>query len=365
MSASPTPSGPNPKADSVLLPFLQAQTDVEADRCLERLLEAVVLPKMAAILKRKLGATAFGGPGTPYEGQNQTDCAELQSDIRLQVIRRLQAARTVSTDAPIADLAAYVSTTTFNAVSMYLRKKYPQRYSLENRLRYLLEHRPGLAIWRSAGGTWLAGFAVWRDRTGTPPLTEALRQLRETPERFAQAAFEAINARSEDPGWQVAAILNKIGHPVELDDLVPLFAIVWDMKDVPLQSLPTEETGGVEMDTQDTIMDEVQAKWDAQRLWSALCRLPPRQCAAVLLQARDGEGNSLVELLELAGTASLREMAAAMDLSVETLAALWEGLPMDDAQIAGLLGVSPHHVTRLRMDARRILAKRRQCEDET
>jgi DNA-directed RNA polymerase specialized sigma24 family protein len=94
------------------------------------------------------------------------------------------------------------------------------------------------------------------------------------------------------------------------------------------------------------------------RLWEEIRQLPPRQAAALLLNLRDGQGRNAAVLLPLTGVASLREMAAALELPPERLAELWGRLPLEDAALAGLLGVTRQQVINLRKSARERLARR-------
>lgn len=94
------------------------------------------------------------------------------------------------------------------------------------------------------------------------------------------------------------------------------------------------------------------------RLWREIRELPPRQAAALLLNLRDGQGRNAAALLPLTGIATLREMAAAAGLPPETLAELWSRLPLEDAGLAGILGVTRQQVINLRKSARERLARR-------
>jgi DNA-directed RNA polymerase specialized sigma24 family protein len=94
------------------------------------------------------------------------------------------------------------------------------------------------------------------------------------------------------------------------------------------------------------------------RLWGEIRQLPPRQAAALLLNLRDGHGGNAAALLPLTGIATLREMATAVGLPSERLAGLWNGLPMEDATLADLLGVTRQQVINLRKSARERLARR-------
>ncbi|MFL6263485.1 MAG: hypothetical protein ACJ76Y_27650 [Thermoanaerobaculia bacterium] len=94
------------------------------------------------------------------------------------------------------------------------------------------------------------------------------------------------------------------------------------------------------------------------RLWKEVRELPPRQAAALLLNLRDGQGRNAAALLPLTGIATLREMAAAVALPPERLAELWGRLPLEDAALAGILGVTRQQVINLRKSARERLARR-------
>jgi hypothetical protein len=94
------------------------------------------------------------------------------------------------------------------------------------------------------------------------------------------------------------------------------------------------------------------------RLWEEIRKLPPRQAAALLLNLRDGQGRNAAALLPLTGIATLREMATAVGLSPESLAGLWNRLPLEDTGLAEILGVTRQQVINLRKSARERLARR-------
>jgi len=97
------------------------------------------------------------------------------------------------------------------------------------------------------------------------------------------------------------------------------------------------------------------------RLWEEIRALPPRQAAALLLNLRDAKGANAVSLLPLTGVASLRDIAGTLGMPALELAALWSRLPLDDATIAGTLGLSRQQVINLRKAARQRLARRMQA----
>ena len=91
--------------------------------------------------------------------------------------------------------------------------------------------------------------------------------------------------------------------------------------------------------------------------------MPVRQRMALLLNLRD-EGGGVAGLLPITGIATVRQIAAALEMADEDFAGLWPRLPLDDASIAGLLGVTRQQVINLRKCARERLARRMKAIDE-
>ena len=50
----------------------------------------------------------------------------------------------------------------YHCCADYLRAKYPQRTSLKNCLRRLLDKMDGYAVWTAADGELMCGFAGWK-----------------------------------------------------------------------------------------------------------------------------------------------------------------------------------------------------------
>jgi DNA-directed RNA polymerase specialized sigma24 family protein len=103
---------------------------------------------------------------------------------------------------------------------------------------------------------------------------------------------------------------------------------------------------------------EVEQRFQLRALWKEIRQLPHRQCAALILNLRDEQGRSAVALLPLTGTASMRQIAAALAIPAARFAQLWNRLPIDDAAIAELLGVTRQQVVNLRKAARERLVRR-------
>jgi DNA-directed RNA polymerase specialized sigma24 family protein len=111
-----------------------------------------------------------------------------------------------------------------------------------------------------------------------------------------------------------------------------------------------------------TAADLEQRLW-LRTLWSEIRQLPPRQRVALILHLRDERGRSAAALLPLTGTASMRQIAAALEIPAQQFAQLWNRLPIDDAAIAGLLGTTRQQVINLRKAARERLGRRMKRTD--
>jgi len=95
-----------------------------------------------------------------------------------------------------------------------------------------------------------------------------------------------------------------------------------------------------------------------QRLWEELTQLPVNQRAALLLNLKDASGFGCITLFPAIGIATIRQLAAALELSAERLAELWNELPIEDARIAELLGLTRQQVINARKSGRERLARR-------
>src|SRR5262249_22092791 len=97
-----------------------------------------------------------------------------------------------------------------------------------------------------------------------------------------------------------------------------------------------------------------------RELWKEIGELPRNQRVALLLNLRAEGEKCAMELFPLAGVASMREIAALLEIPAEEFALLWTRLPLDDRSIAERLGVSRQQVINLRKSARKRLERRMQ-----
>lgn len=304
--------------------MLAARTDEERDRALTDLLTADAFWRIDRIVDRKFRTTRVSAD----------DREDVRAEVLLRLVNRLRRL-TADTREPIASFPDYVAAVAFNTFDDFMRRMFPLRAQLKNRIRYVLGRDPRFAIWLHQG-TLLAGLEQWR---GHPAASgDDLKSMK----------IEA----NEDVGMQLEGILGQAGGPMSVDALVGLVG----------QCRGLNETGRIAANDGRTHRSDLDALDDAQHLaevWKEICELPRNQRIALLLGARDESGESITRLLPLTRVATVRQMGEALELGPQRFAQLWPDLPLDDNSIAALLGATRQQVINLRKSARNRLERKR------
>jgi hypothetical protein len=143
--------------DHALKSFLTTPDQADSEEKLGELLVRHAAPVIRRIVARRLSAFS--------------DADDVVSQVMLELMLRLRQGRVESNLYGIDAFAGYVAAAAHHACDHYLRRMHPARWRLRNRLRYVLEHDPQFALWKSAEGSWHCGCANWPLRTpaGSPP----------------------------------------------------------------------------------------------------------------------------------------------------------------------------------------------------
>jgi len=105
-------------------------------------------------------------------------------------------------------------------------------------------------------------------------------------------------------------------------------------------------------------LTKLEQRQHLENLWKEIRDLSVEHRVALLLNLREAGGGNAVALFIGLGIASIDEVAAAVGLTVDRLAALWSRLPLDDLTIAEMLGVTRQKVINYRRSARDRVARR-------
>ena len=142
---------------------------------------------------------------------------------------------------------------------------------------------------------------------------------------------------------------------MKLDELVNIVADICREKDQPDEPLDTMTNLPPPLSTSRSCSNS-NTCWRYSGRKS--CELPARQRLALLLNFKDARGQDLVSLLPYTRTATIEQIAEAIDFPLVEFLRLWNKLPLDDATIAGLLGATRQQVINLRKCARERLERR-------
>jgi RNA polymerase sigma factor (sigma-70 family) len=309
--------------DDVLESFLAAPDEQRSEEQLGDLLSRHAAPLVRRIVARRLGSSS-------------SDADDLCSQVMLQLLLRLRRERVDENLAAIDGFAGYVATAAHHACDHFIRAKYPSRWRLRCRVRYVLDHDRRFAIWRAPTGALTCGRAEWRSRQ---------------PSAAAPRVDAPGGVQMHDLSELLVRIFDLCGSPLELSAVVDAAAAAWA---VPL----FQHDAGYALEKVAAREPRVDAALEQRerlaRVWAQIRALPLRQRHALLLNLK----GDAITLFLTTGAASLRDMAGALELPVEQFAALWNDLPLPDQTLAARLGCTRQQVINLRMAARKRLSNR-------
>jgi RNA polymerase sigma factor (sigma-70 family) len=332
--------------DPVLRPFIEAEADEDAERHLAALLSDRAAPLVRRIVGRKLAADA-GAAGAE-------DAEDVSSEALLAIVTKLQSLRTERPETGIESFEDYVATVTFHAFAHHLRRRHPERARLKDRLRYALTHDRALALWSTAAGL-ACGLAGWRPAPPSPDAALRLGTLREDARRWSQWVARACGG-PDDARAALRQVLLAAGGPLEFDVVVGALSPC-------VAATPRADPVGRAGAQGDSPEDALERRRAVHALWREIGALPVRQRVALLLNLRDAAGGGLLWVFPLLGVASLRQIAASLDIAATELADLWNRLPLPDQDIADRLACTRQQVINLRSAARKRLLHRSAAAD--
>src|ERR1051325_7267021 len=135
------------KIDALLEPLLAQTDDAQIDELLSQLLTVHAEPVIRSVIRFKL---------------RLKEAEDIHQEIVLHLLAQLQRFRKQPDSHPITDLRGMAAVIAHRTCAGWLRRQFPERHALKNRLHYLLTRQRGFALWQDANGKQIAGFAVWQ-----------------------------------------------------------------------------------------------------------------------------------------------------------------------------------------------------------
>jgi hypothetical protein len=322
--------------------------DEDPEYFIEVLLTDFAPPILNRVVRSRLGALY-----TP------DDASELSSEAMMELLSRLRALRergAAAADLPFDGLAAGVAA---NTVHRFYARRFPERNRLRKQLRYVVETGDRFRLWLGANGASICGLANNREPDRLADAADIGRCL----DRLRQPA-NGSPVPAHPLATLVFEIMRALKHPIDLSRLTAMCADFIGIREPSLVSHSRASPYGGDEDLPELPPDpapsvamRLELRQRLERLWQEVLLLTPRHRGALLLSARAPNGAALGLVVDL-GIASFREVAAALEITVEELAELWNRLPVEDSEIAGRLGLGRQQVINLRATARERLERR-------
>lgn len=335
------------QVDPLLLPFLTARDAGEEGIVLARLSAEQVEPVVRKILAYRLQSFRRSDFDRGF-----SEIEEIYHDVQLRLLKRLRALKQDPNEKPIANLQSYVATIARNTCDEYLRRRFPLRRSLKDKVRHCLTSHSEFALWEDAEYGWLAGLAGWENRSGpagelTPPAqAEWYERLR--------AELQTVDVQRLKVHELTMTVFKVALAPLELDQLTSLIATLWGIEDHAVQSFDAGDHAHFDQPIDARVDQETVAEQREllQLLWREICDLPRRHRVALLLNLKSPRGVNVILLLPSTGVASFEQISEALEIPPTEFERMWADLPLDDLRIADYLGASRQQVINLRKTAR-------------
>ena len=332
--------------DRSLHPFLLAPNEDAATAALDTLLQFEAMPIIQKILNQRLG----GGlaPRSPESiDRRDLDAQDLRQQTLMALTAHLWQVYAAPVRTKIGAFRAYVAGASFNAWRAAVRDETPLWTRLSFRLAYLCREtagQTGMTKWQDAKHGSLVGFTVWRRKRVAPVLHFGLLE---------QTSIEELPSPSTPLPEIAAWALQQAGGPLPWNDFVTAVAFILQVKDERvsldrrnLETLLKTQQQGPHTGGESLNRERLRA------LWEQMQRLDRKERAVLLLKAED-----LLDF-ELSQVATLQDLAASLGLSLTQVLSLLPSLPLEDRQIARLLGIQRQTVVNLRSQARFTLRRR-------
>jgi DNA-directed RNA polymerase specialized sigma24 family protein len=338
--------------DRLLTPLWQVAGTAAAEQPLAHLITTHVEPVIKSVVHFKLRLIGANRP---------SEADDVRQEALTEVLGELRKFQRQPDRHPIADVRGLAATIAYRACYRWLRRQSPQRHALKSRLQYVLTRRQGFALWPDAEKKLLGGLAAWRGRDERAAASK-VRQLAEDESLRSRAMRQDAGRSVAALDELLAAIFGAVNLPIELDELAHLAAALLGVKDEHIISLGESGEGQraeiADVAARTDVAWQTEKRIFLQRVWEEAQLLPPVQRAALLLNLRDEGGRGCIALFPAVGVATMRQLAAALEMPIEKFAELWNQLPLDDAAIARLFNLTRQQIINARKAARERLARR-------
>src|SRR5687768_2268891 len=205
------------KFDILLEPLLAETRDEQVDHLLSQLITVHAEPVIKGVIRFKLRLNS-------YRETQRAESDDIHQEVVLQLVAQLQRVRKLPSGHPISDVRGMAAVIAHRTCARWMRRQFPERHALKNRLHYLLTRQRGFALWQDPEGRLVAGFAAWREQEkparNFPDVEKLPAHIRGLKSDKAQQLAETL-----------AGIFNFLGAPIVFDELVSGLAAIQGISD--------------------------------------------------------------------------------------------------------------------------------------
>jgi hypothetical protein len=338
------------RQDPLLHPFLRAPNEESAKAELDGLLRTEAVPIIQKIINQRLGTGSISRNPESID-ERDLDAQDLRQQTLMALTAHLWQVYAFPEKNRIGAFRGYVAGASFNTWRGAVRDETPLWTRLSFRLAYLCREsagQTGLTKWPDAKQGSLVGFTAWRKKHLAPVLNFALLE---------QSSLEELPSPTTALPEIAAWTLHQARGPLPWNDFVTAVAFVLQVKDERisldrrnLETLLRSHQPGPQTSGESLNRDRLR------NLWEQLQRLDRKERAVLLFKAED-----LLDF-ELSRVATLQDLSASLGIPLTQILSLLPSLPLDDHQIARLLGIQRQTVVNLRSQARLTLRRRLQTK---
>src|SRR3954469_2174598 len=174
----------------------------------EEQIETLIVDHAKPTMERIINRFMYG------DSLHGEDADDIVATVTLRLIRKLQATEISDSD-PIRQFDSYVARLTYNTIYDYMRRRFPERTRLKNRIRYIASNDDRLAIWNAPLGA-AVGLAKWR---GGEQVLDRLD--------LGMSNASPLMLDRNRPADALAAVVRAAGGPVLLATLTATVAVLW------------------------------------------------------------------------------------------------------------------------------------------
>ena len=187
--------------DALLTPLLHETSDEQADEILSQLITTHAEPVIKNVIRFKLRLSS-------YRDSQRAEADDIHQEAVLQLVTQLQRFRQAPDGNPIGDMRGMAAVIAHRTCARWMRRQFPERNAVKNRLHYLLTRQRGFSLWQDSDNKLLAGFATWQEEHKPSSQSVTSPKSKSCPRTFARSrSANHRNSRKRSPRFSTMLVV--------------------------------------------------------------------------------------------------------------------------------------------------------------